>query len=98
DVDLQEAAFDAYNDWMVELCSHAPQRLTGLALISIRDVGRAVRSLERWRQRGLRGAMISAVPPTGTEYGDPPYEPLWSAIEDLGIPVSLHTLTSSRRP
>src|SRR5690606_21328153 len=74
DVDLQEAAFDAYNDWMVELCSHAPQRLTGLALISIRDVGNAVKSLERWRKRGLRGAMISAVPPTGTEYSDPMYE------------------------
>ncbi len=97
DVALQEAAFDAYNDWMVELCSHAPGRLAGLALISIRDVDQAVRNLHRWSKRGLRGAMISAVPPAGTEYSQARYEPLWAAIEESGIPISIHTLTSSRK-
>ncbi len=98
DVELQEAAFDAYNAWMVELCSHAPDRLAGLALVSIRNVGHAVESIERWSRRGMRGAMISAVPPAGTEYSDPLYAPLWSAIEEIGLPVSIHTLTSSRKP
>lgn len=96
DAELQEAAFDAYNDWLVEMCNHAPGRLAGLALISVRNVEHAVKSLQHWRKAGLRGAMISCVPPHGTEYSDPVYEPLWAALEDLAIPVSIHTLTSSR--
>lgn len=98
DPELQSAAFNAYNEWLVELCSHAPNRLVGLALISVRNVDNAVKELHRWSKRGLGGAMISAVPPAGTEYSDPLYEPLWSAIEDIGLPVSIHTLTSSRKP
>jgi predicted TIM-barrel fold metal-dependent hydrolase len=42
--------------------------------------------------------MISAVPPAGTEYSEPRYEPLWAAIEAIGMPISIHTLTSSRKP
>jgi predicted TIM-barrel fold metal-dependent hydrolase len=96
DGELQEAVFNAYNEWMVELVSHAPGRLAGLALISIYDVGRAVRELERWAKRGLCGAMIAAVPPEGTEYSHALYDPLWSAAEALDLPISIHTLTSNR--
>jgi len=98
DTELQTASFNAYNDWMVELCSHAPNRLKGLALISVRDVDDTVTQLQHWAKRGMVGAMISCVPPTGTEYSEPHYERMWSAIEDLGLPISIHTLTSSRKP
>jgi len=98
DVELQTASFNAYNDWMVELCSHAPNRLKGLALISVRDVSDTVRQLQHWAKKGLVGAMISCVPPNGTEYSEPYYERMWSAIEELGLPISIHTLTSSRKP
>ena len=67
DAGLQEAAFHTYNEWMVELCSHAPDRLVGLALISVYNVDNAVKALRHWHQRGLRGAMIAHVPPAGTE-------------------------------
>jgi len=97
DAELQEAVFNAYNEWMVELCSHAPDRLVGLALISVFNVEHAVKELQRWAKRGLRGAMIAAVPPEGTEYSDALYDPFWSAAEDLGLPISIHTLTSNRK-
>jgi predicted TIM-barrel fold metal-dependent hydrolase len=93
---LQEAAFDAYNDWLAEMCSAAPSRLAGLALISVHEVEHAVKALQRWTKRGLRGAMISCVPPEGTEYSEARYEPFWAAAEDLGVPISIHTLTTSR--
>jgi predicted TIM-barrel fold metal-dependent hydrolase len=96
DAELQEAVFNAYNEWMVELVSHAPGRLVGLALISVFNVEHAVRELERWVKRGLRGAMIAAVPPEGTEYSHALYDPLWSAAEAMGVPISIHTLTSNR--
>ena len=96
EAELQEAAFHTYNEWLVEMCSHAPGRLVGLALISVYNVERAVKALRHWTQRGLRGAMIAAVPPEGTEYSDPVYEPFWAAAEDIGAPISIHTLTSNR--
>jgi predicted TIM-barrel fold metal-dependent hydrolase len=97
DAELQEASFNAYNEWLVELCSHAPDRLVGLALISVYDVDHAVKELQRWTRRGLRGAMIACEPPEGTEYSGKPYEPFWVAAQDLQVPISIHTLTSNRK-
>jgi len=97
DGELQEAAFNAYNEWLVEMCSQAPDRLVGLALISVYNVDHAVKELQRWAKRGLRGAMIAAVPPEGTEYSDALYDPFWAAAEEIGVPISIHTLTSSRK-
>ncbi len=93
---LQEAAFHTYNAWMVEMCSHAPDRLKGLALISVYNVDHAVKALRHWTQRGLHGAMIANVPPEGTEYSDALYDPLWAAAAEMGVPISIHTLTSNR--
>jgi predicted TIM-barrel fold metal-dependent hydrolase len=79
------------------MCSQAPDRLVGLALISVHDVEHAAKELQRWTKRGLRGAMIAAVPPEGTEYSDPLYEPFWAVAEEIGAPISIHTLTSMRK-
>jgi crotonobetainyl-CoA:carnitine CoA-transferase CaiB-like acyl-CoA transferase/predicted TIM-barrel fold metal-dependent hydrolase len=97
DAELQEASFHAYNEWLVEMCGQAPDRLVGLALISICDVGRAVKNLEHWTKRGLRGAVIPCVPPEGTEYSEPLYEPFWAAAEEMRVPISLHTVTTARK-
>lgn len=97
DAALQEVSFNAYNDWMVEMTSHAPNRLKGLALISILNVDNAVKSLEHWTKRGLPGAMIACIPPEGSEYSDAQYDKFWSAAEDLQVPISIHTLTSMRK-
>jgi len=56
DGELQEAAFNAYNEWLAEMCGAAPDRLVGLSLISVYDVDHAVKELTRWTKRGLRGA------------------------------------------
>ena len=97
DAALQEASFNAYNEWLAEMCSHAPNRLVGLALISVYDVEQAVKALQQWTKRGLRGAMIAAVPPEGTEYSDARYDPFWAAAAEIGAPISIHTLTSNRK-
>ncbi len=94
---LQEAAFHTYNEWLVEMCSHAPARLKGLALISVYNVDHAVKALQHWTRHGLCGAMIAAVPPEGTEYSDALYDPLWAAAAEIGAPISIHTLTSNRK-
>jgi predicted TIM-barrel fold metal-dependent hydrolase len=38
------------------------------------------------------------VPPEGTEYSEPRYDPFWAAAEEIRLPISIHTLTSNRTP
>jgi predicted TIM-barrel fold metal-dependent hydrolase len=92
DPELRAASIRAYNDWLAELCSVAPDRLIGLALIRLEEPEFAAEELERAAGLGLRGAVINAMPDTsGAEpIFSPVYEPVWSAAEAAGLPLSLH--------
>ena len=95
DAVLQRACFRVYNDWIVSFAAHARNRLVPLALISLHDIGEAVRELERVARLGVAGAVIwGAVPAGQPSYGSRAYDPFWSAVSSLGLPVSLHSITS----
>jgi predicted TIM-barrel fold metal-dependent hydrolase len=51
DPEFEEGCCRAYNDWLIEFCSAAPQRLWGLAMISLWNIEHAARELERCRAR-----------------------------------------------
>jgi len=97
DPELQEACFRVYNDWLAEYCNHAPHRLIGLALISLVNVDNAVAELERCAKLGLKGAMISVVQPEGVELSHSRFDPFWSTAAELGLPISMHILSTSRK-
>ncbi len=97
DAELQEACFRVYNDWLAEFCSYAPERFAGLALISLFDVERGRRELERCKKMGLRGAMIWASPPEDRPYSSLLYDPFWAAAQELEMPLSLHLATGRRK-
>jgi predicted TIM-barrel fold metal-dependent hydrolase len=94
DGELQQACFRVYNDWIAEFCSHNPRRLIAIAMISVADIGAAVKELERCRAKGLRGAMIAGCAPTSAPFSRKIYDPLWQAASDLELPISLHVTTS----
>jgi uncharacterized protein len=93
----QHACFQAYNDWLADFCRTHPQRLVGIGLISLHDIDAAVSEVARIATLGLRGAMIRGDSPEDCPYGDPHYDPLWAALQDHHLPVSLHILTSGKR-
>lgn len=93
DADMQRAAFVVYNDWLAEFCSHSPDRLVGLGLVSLWDVEAGVAELERCAELGLKGAMIWGFPPFDAPYYDSRYDRLWAAASALGMPLSLHVVT-----
>jgi predicted TIM-barrel fold metal-dependent hydrolase len=94
DAELQRACFKVYNDWLAQFSSHNPNRLIGIALISLEDVAEGVRELERCRKLGLRGMMTWGTAPSEHPYSDPIYDPFWNAAAELEMPLSLHTITS----
>jgi uncharacterized protein len=93
DAELQEACFRVYNDWLVEYCSVAPDRLVGIACISAYNIDHAIEELMRCRKEGLRGALVWQAPPAELALKNERYEPLWAAAQDLEMPINVHILT-----
>jgi predicted TIM-barrel fold metal-dependent hydrolase len=90
---LQEALFRAYNDWIIEYCSKVPERLFGIALLSMFNIEHAIAEMERCCNHGMRGAMIWQVPHPKLPFTAEHYERFWAAAQDLQMPVHLHILT-----
>lgn len=93
DAALQEACFRTYNDWAIEYCRVAPERLIGLAMISVYDVDHAIQELERCARAGLKGSLIWQSPHPDLPFRSEHYERFWAASQDLDMPVNLHILT-----
>src|SRR3954454_12513079 len=62
DVDYQRACFNAYNQWIAEFCTFAPDRLVGIGQTAMRTPEEAIRDLESIKALGLRGVMLPGVP------------------------------------
>jgi predicted TIM-barrel fold metal-dependent hydrolase len=93
DAALQEACFRVYNDWIIEYCAVAPDRLFGIGNLSCFNISNAVKELERCKKSGLRGAMVWQVPPDEFPFHGDHYDRLWAAAQELDMPISLHILT-----
>ena len=93
---LRHGLMHAYNDWLVDFCKSYPNKLIGIADIPIWDLDLAIQEAAWARKSGLRGVLIPAIPATegspaeDKPYTDPWYEPLWTALEDLGMPINMH--------
>lgn len=62
DNDLYIASFTAYNRWLADFCSHAPDRLIGAAYLPMQDIGQSIAMLEDAARRGLKAVNIPAFP------------------------------------
>jgi len=54
DHELEKASCQVYNDWLIDYCGAAPDRLIGIAMLSMYDGDGAVEELERCRKAGMR--------------------------------------------
>jgi predicted TIM-barrel fold metal-dependent hydrolase len=93
DPELEHACCRVYNDWLIDYCSAAPERLIGLAMLSVYDIDQAIQELQRCHQAGLRGAVIWQVPPPALSFASDHYERFWAAAQELEMPVNLHILS-----
>lgn len=97
DGELVMAGAVAHNRWLEELCSHSPERRCGVATVPIlHDVKAAVLEIERLAGRGFRALMIPTLWSDKPSYNDPLYDPVWSACEEAGIVVHVHSGGAAR--
>ena len=92
--DAFKAMVRAYNDWLAEeYCSVAPERLIGIGMISVYNIESAILEMERCKKLGMRGAMVWQCPPEDLPFSSGHYDPFWAAAQQLGMPISIHSLT-----
>ena len=90
--DGRREAFRAFNDAALAFASTDRQRLLPVYLVPIVEIDEAVAEVQRLADAGARALMLPLYP---TELGLPPYfdrryGPLFSAIEEAGLPISQH--------
>jgi predicted TIM-barrel fold metal-dependent hydrolase len=79
----------AYNSWLAEICSRAPDRLKAVGVVSLQDPEGAARELARIQELGMHGVMINGT--AGAKRLDhPDHEPFFAAANRLGVPIAVH--------
>jgi predicted TIM-barrel fold metal-dependent hydrolase len=91
DPELNVAMCSAWNDWAHETFV-ASERSFPAALVPAADVAAAVREVHKAADRNFRCVMVPPLLPN-KGYNLPEFDPLWSALNDTGLPVCFHAGT-----
>jgi predicted TIM-barrel fold metal-dependent hydrolase len=92
DPELMLACVRAYNDFQRDWVEPDPRRFVTVASLPFWDVPAAVAEVQRAAATGHRAVLFTGEPHRFgmPVLGHPHWDPLWSAIEETGLPVSLH--------
>jgi len=92
DPDLMLACVQAYNDWLIEWISPDPRRFIPVMATPFWDVDATVAEIYRCREIGHKAILFTSAPQDfGMPLiGDPHWNPVWSAAQDVDLPISLH--------
>ena len=97
DREFHRAGVQAYNNWLTEeFCANDPERLFGLAQMPNLGVDEAIAEMERCRQKGMRGVILSTWPSGEDDLGVED-DRFFAAAIDLGMPVSIHVNIQRKR-
>jgi len=94
---LRVACYRVYNDWLMEFCAAAPNRLIGVPMLPETPDGATEELLRLAGKGGVRQVtlMIANIKP---KLDDPAWEKLWTALEDTGIILSWHITVFVGKP
>lgn len=99
DPSLAAAIARAYNDWLHEFCQTDPDRLIGAGMISPFDIENAVsESLRCVNELGFKRVFLRPNEVNDRNWYDSYYEPLWTTLEELQVPLGFHEGVASGLP
>jgi len=90
----------AYNDWMHEFCSVAPKRLYAAAVVPLQSIELAVKEATRAvTELGAKAIFVrSAAYVDELPFSHRVYDPFWTCVQELGVPVGFHPATHTDLP
>jgi len=94
---LRIACYRVYNDWLMEFCAAAPDRLIGVPMLPETPQAATDELLRLAAKGGVRQVtlMIANIKP---KLDDPAWEGLWSLLEETGIILSWHITVFVGKP
>jgi predicted TIM-barrel fold metal-dependent hydrolase len=93
DTDALYANLSSFNRWYDETWGFNYQdRLYATAMLSLRDIDRAVALTDEVLARGARVVVLPTGPAYGRSPGDPYFDPVWSRLNEAGVVVALHIM------
>ena len=92
DEELKLACVSAYNDWLLEWCSPAPDRFIPVMAIPFWDLDATIAEIERGADAGHKGILFTGEPQEfGLPFlGDRHWDPLYALAGEAGLPISFH--------
>ena len=87
----------AHNRWLVDFVTTEPARFCAMAVVSFDDIDAALAEIKWARDTGLKGVMLPTFSPEYPIFHDR-YEPIWSLLEELEMPLNCHVAISSTLP
>ncbi len=99
DAKLAAAIARAYNDWVTDFCSEAPDRLFAAAMLPMQDMELAAAEAKRVGARKcFRAAFIRPNPYAGRSLNTRAYDVVWKACVDNNWAVSIHEGVAGNMP
>ncbi len=89
DGELTRAGYTAYNHWLADFCSYAPDRLIGMAYIPTDDPQGALIEIRDAAAHGLQGAVLPHQPAIA-DWSAAEWAPLWQTLVELDWPAHFH--------
>jgi predicted TIM-barrel fold metal-dependent hydrolase len=90
------ALWRAFNRWLAERCSEAPDRLKATAIVPAQDIGLAVAEAEyAVGELGHIALVLPSNPVAGRAWYDEAYDPLWRTACELGVPIAFHGIQAA---
>ncbi|NIR35694.1 MAG: amidohydrolase [Actinobacteria bacterium] len=95
----RRAGIHAHNRWLKDFCAEFPDRRAGVGQIFLNDVDDAIEDVKWIAENGLRGGILLPNIAPDVKWvkplHDPCYDPLWEVIQDLEVPVNMHSGTGN---
>ncbi len=93
DTDALYVNLESFNRWYDETWGfNHDDRLYATAVLSLRDLDRAVALTEQIIDRGARFVLLPTGPAYGRSPSDPYFDPVWSRLNEAGVTVALHIM------
>ncbi len=93
DTEALYANMTSYNRWFDETWGfNFEDKIYSTALLSLRDLDRAVPLTEDIIERGAKVVLLPTGPAYGRSPGDPYFDPIWSRLAEAGVVIALHIM------
>jgi len=93
DTEAMYANLSSYNRFFDETWGFNYQdRIYATAMLSLRDLDRAVALTDEILNRGARVVLIPTGPAYGRSPGDPYFDPVWSRLNEAGVVIAMHIM------